>query len=145
MKKIPITKIEKFTNSVLQRGKKATARRIMADAFEEMKAKGAKNPEEVFDKAIENVTPLVEVRARRIGGSNYQIPTEVTPKRKETLPIRWIVDAARKRKGVKMSTALALEFLDAAKGEGNAIKKKEDTHRMADANKAFAHFARYAS
>ena len=140
----PANATEKLVNYVLRQGKKTTARRIVADAFEEMKSKGAKDPEEMLAKAIENVTPQVEVKARRIGGSNYQIPMEVTPGRKSSLPFRWIVDAAKSRKGVRMASALATELMDAAKNEGAAFKKKEDTHRMADANKAFAHFARYA-
>ena len=135
---------DKLITHVMMQGKKATARRIVLEAFETMKEKGSKDPEETLALALENVTPLLEVKARRIGGSNYQIPMEVSPRRKETLPLRWIIEAARNRKGVPMAQALAMELMDASKNEGSAIKKKEDTHRMADANKAFAHFARYA-
>ncbi len=125
-------------------GKKNTARTIVYGALEIVKEKDAvENPLEVFDTAIKNAGPLVEVRSRRIGGANYQVPREVRNERRTALAMRWIIDAARTRKGVKTAVALADELSLAAKGEGNAVKKKKDTHKMAESNKAFAHLGNF--
>lgn len=134
--------IEKFINCMMLDGKKATARKIFAEAIETIKTRTKDEPLEVFNKALLNVTPLVEVRPKRVGGSVYQVPTEVPPKRQQALSIRWILNAARERKGIPMAHRLALELLDAASEQGNAIKKKQDVQRMAQANKAFAHLAK---
>jgi len=134
--------LEKFINSIMHDGKKNTARTIVYDALDIVKEKeGTENPLEVFDMALKNAGPLVEVRSRRIGGANYQVPREVRTERRIALAMRWIIEAARGRKGMKAAQALAEEFMLAAKGEGNAVKKKKDTHKMAESNKAFAHFA----
>lgn len=135
-------KLEKFINYVMWSGKKETARKVMYKAFEVIKEKtGNPNPLEVFDLAMKNAGPLTEVRSKRIGGANYQVPREVRPERRLALAMRWIRDAARKGKGRPMHLKLADELIAASKNEGAAIKKKEDTHKMAEANKAFAHFA----
>lgn len=134
--------IEKFINCVMQCGKKAVARKIFWDAMEVIKTRTKDAPLEVFNKAMLNVTPMVEVRPKRVGGSVYQVPVEVTPKRQQTLAIRWIITAARDRKGMPMAQRLAMELLDASNDQGNAFKKKQDVIRMAQANKAFAHLAR---
>lgn len=136
------TEVSKLINRVMKDGKKSTAQRIVYDAFDLMKAKTKKEPIEVFRKAMENVSPLLEVKAKRIGGATYQVPMEVRPERKSALAMRWILDAARSKKGKDMSERLGDELISASNNEGNAIKKKNDTHRMAEANKAFAHFAR---
>ncbi|HSE56777.1 MAG TPA: 30S ribosomal protein S7 [Candidatus Paceibacterota bacterium] len=134
-------KLEKFINSIMQDGKKNTARTIVYNALEVLKEKEkVENPLEVFDAALKNAGPLVEVRSRRIGGANYQVPREVRPERRTALAMRWIIESTRNRKGVKAAVALADELSQAAKGEGNAVKKKKDTHKMAESNKAFAHF-----
>ncbi len=133
---------EKFINCLMQRGKKNLARKIFADALEIIKTRTKDPPAEVFSKALLNVTPLVEVRPKRVAGSVYQVPVEVTPKRQQALSIRWILGAARDRKGVPMAHKLALELLDASADQGNAIKKKQDVLKMAQANKAFAHLAK---
>lgn len=134
--------LEKFINSIMQSGKKNTARAIVYGALEIIKEKEAvENPITVFDEALKNAGPLVEVRSRRIGGANYQVPREVRTERRTALAMRWIIEATRGRKGVKTAIALADELMLAAKGEGNAVKKKKDTHKMAESNKAFAHFA----
>ena len=140
-----LTPEEQFVNLLMKRGKKSVAESIMRNSFKkiEEKAKG-KNAHEVFDKAIRNVSPLLEIRARRIGGSNYQIPVEVPQNRRQALAMRWILGAARSRKGADMASKLADELLAASESQGAAFKKKEDTHRMAEANKAFAHFAHFA-
>ena len=136
------TKLEKFINYTMWSGKKETARKVMYMAFETIKEKtGNPNPLEVFDLAMKNAGPLTEVRSKRIGGANYQVPREVKPERRLALAMRWIRDAARNKKGQPMHQKLAEELILASKNEGSAIKKKEDTHRMAEANKAFAHFA----
>lgn len=123
-------------------GKKNIARTAVYDALDIIKEKeGVEDPLEVFELALKNAGPLVEVRSRRIGGANYQVPREVRNERRLSLAMRWIIDSARSRKGVKVSVALADEFIQASKGEGNAVKKKKDTHKMAESNKAFAHFA----
>ncbi|MBP6904591.1 MAG: 30S ribosomal protein S7 [Candidatus Pacebacteria bacterium] len=140
--KFDSTTLEKFINSIMMDGKKNTARTVVYGALDIVKEKeGTENPLEVFDNALKNAGPLVEVRSRRIGGANYQVPREVRAERRTALAMRWIIDASRSRKGVKTAVALAEELMLAAKGEGNAVKKKKDTHKMAESNKAFAHFA----
>ena len=134
--------IEKFINCLMQKGKKSTARRIFWDAVEAMKKRTKEDPIEIFQKALLNATPLVEVRPKRVGGAVYQVPTEVPAKRQQSLSVRWMVGAARERKGARMADKLALELLDAAGNQGGAVKKKEDIQRMAQANKAFAHLAK---
>jgi len=121
-------------------GKKETARKIVYGAFDLIKEKTKKSPLEIFDAAIKNAGPLLEVRSKRIGGANYQVPREVRPERRLALAMRWIVQAARNKSGQATKVSLADELMAAAKNEGAAIKKKEDTHKMAEANKAFAHF-----
>ncbi len=134
-------KLEKFINYVMWSGKKETARKVMYKAFDNIKEKtGNPNPLEVFDLALKNAGPVTEVRSKRIGGANYQVPREVKPERKLALAMRWIRDAARGKKGSPMHLKLADELIAASKNEGAAIKKKDDTHKMAEANKAFAHF-----
>lgn len=133
--------IEKFINCMMLKGKKSTARRIFWDAIEVMKTRIKEDPLEVFNKALLNVTPLVEVRPKRVGGAVYQVPVEVSPNRQQALSVRWVIHAARDRKGIPMAQKLALEFLDASAGQGAAMKKKEDVTKMAQANKAFAHLA----
>lgn len=135
-------KLEKFINCIMWDGKKNTARSAVYDALDIVKEKeGVEDPMEVFENAIKNAGPLVEVRSRRIGGANYQVPREVRNERRLALAMRWIIESARARKGVTIANALAEEFIQASKGEGNAVKKKKDTHKMAESNKAFAHFA----
>ena len=135
-------KLEKFINYIMWSGKKETARKVMYSALDTVKEKtGNPNPLEVFDLAMKNVGPMTEVRSKRIGGANYQVPIEVRPERRLALAMRWIRDAARKGKGKPMHLKLADELIAASKNEGSAIKKKEDTHKMAESNKAFAHFA----
>ncbi len=133
--------VAKFINNLLKQGKKHRARKIVYDAISivEERSKGA-NGIDVFRKAMNNVKPLLEIRARRVGGATYQIPTEVRQDRSIALAIRWMIGYASERKDKSMSLKLAAEFLAAANNEGNAVKKKEDTHKMAEANKAFAHF-----
>lgn len=136
------TKVEKLINSLMWDGKKSTARKVVYDAFDIIKEKEkVENPLEVFETAVRNVGPLMEIRSRRVGGANYQVPREVRPERRQALAYRWILLAARGGKGKPMAQKLAAEIIAASKNEGSAIKKKEDTHRMAEANKAFAHFA----
>ncbi len=135
-------KLEKFINYIMWSGKKETARKVMYQAFDVIKEKtGNSNPLEVFDLALRNAGPMTEVRSKRIGGANYQVPVEVRAERRLALAMRWIRDAARGGKGRPMHLKLADELIAASKNEGAAIKKKEDTHKMAEANKAFAHFA----
>jgi small subunit ribosomal protein S7 len=134
---------EKFINCMMERGKKSVARKIFNEAMQILRDQGKTNPVAIFDKALENVKPLTEVRARRVGGSVYQIPVEVNPKRQMALSIRWVIGACRTRKGKPMADKLAQELLDASNETGSAFKKREDVHKMAAANKAFAHFARY--
>ena len=135
-------RVEKFINSVMWDGKKSTARKVVYDALDIIKEKAkAENPIEIFDTAIRNVGPQMEIRSRRVGGANYQVPREVRPERKQALAFRWILLAARGGKGKPMAEKLATELMAAANNEGSAIKKKDDTHRMAESNKAFAHFA----
>ncbi|MBI2021037.1 30S ribosomal protein S7 [Candidatus Giovannonibacteria bacterium] len=135
--------VSKFVNHLMYGGKKTTAQKVMWGALEEIKKadKKVENPVKVFEAAIKNVSPLVEIRPRRVGGATYQVPREVSPERKLSLAFRWLIAAARAKKGKPMAQKLAEEFLLATKNEGVAIKKKLDTHRMAEANRAFAHFA----
>jgi small subunit ribosomal protein S7 len=132
----------RFINYIMKDGKKAVAEKVVYDALDIIKEKIKSDPSVVFDKAIENVSPLVEVGTKRIGGANYQIPKEVRPDRKFILASRWIIEAARNKKGKPMAEKLAEELILASNNEGSAIKKKQDTHRMAEANRAFAHFSR---
>src|SRR5258708_2627505 len=132
----------RFINYVMKDGKKSTAERLVYDAFTKIKEITKEDPIKIFEKALENVSPMLEVKSRRVGGANYQVPQEVRPDRKFILSIRWIIGAARSKKGKPMAFKLADEIVAASKNEGNAIKKKLDMHRMAEANRAFAHFAR---
>jgi len=133
--------ISKFINHIMERGKKTIAKKIVYKALDIIKEKTKKDPLEVFEKAIQNASPLLEVKSKRVGGATYQVPREVRGDRKFTLAVRWITGAAQAKKGRPMREKLAEELLAAANNEGTAIKKKEDTHRMAEANRAFAHFA----
>jgi len=134
-------RLGQFTNYMMLSGKKETARRIIYRALDEVKKKtGTENPLEVFDAALRNAAPTVEVRSRRIGGANYQVPREVRPERRVALAMRWIRAATRSKKGSPAHLKLAEELIAASKNEGAAVKKKEDTHKMAESNKAFAHF-----
>ena len=133
--------VAQFINQVMQGGKKNAARKVVYDAFEIIYNKSKKDPVETFDAALKNVGPILEIKGKRIGGANYQIPYEVKGNRKNTLAFRWILEAARSKKGKSMSQKLASELLEASQNQGAAIKKKLDTHRMAEANKAFAHYA----
>ncbi|MBP6855255.1 MAG: 30S ribosomal protein S7 [Candidatus Pacebacteria bacterium] len=135
-------RLAKFINYIMLDGKKETARGVVYGALDIIKEKAAtETPLEVFDAAIRNAGPTTEVRSRRIGGANYQVPREVRPERRQSLAFRWIKEAARGKKGVPMAASLADELILASKNEGSAIKKRDDTHKMAEANKAFAHFA----
>jgi len=136
------TLVAQFINYLMKDGKKSVAQKVFYDAFEILsKEDKGKDPLEVFDQAIKNVSPLVEVRSRRIGGARYQVPREVRGERRLTLAIRWLILAARAKKGKPMAQRLASELMDASQNTGAAVRKKQDIHRMADANKAFAHFA----
>jgi len=132
--------VAKFINRIMQRGKKNLAQSILYDAFDIIQEKAKEDPLSLFQKAIENVKPVVEVRSRRVGGSTYQVPTEVRYSRRTTLSLRWILASAKQRGEKGMAAKLAGELIDASKGRGASFKKKEDTHRMAEANKAFAHY-----
>lgn len=134
--------VGRFINYLMREGKKRVAEKVMYRAMEKLKKETGQEPLPVFEKAIENVSPMVEVTTRRIGGANYQVPREVRQERKFMLAARWLIDAAKKKTGKPMAEKLAEELLLASKNEGSAIKKKQDTHRMAEANRAFAHFAR---
>ncbi|MDP6574936.1 MAG: 30S ribosomal protein S7 [Candidatus Peribacteraceae bacterium] len=134
--------IEKFISCMMIGGKKSIARGIFENAMGIIKTRTNENPLDIFNKALLNVTPLIEVRPKRVGGSVYQVPTEVPPKRQQALSIRWVVNAARDRKGMPMAQKLAMELLDASADQGNAVKKKQDVLKMAQANKAFAHLAK---
>jgi small subunit ribosomal protein S7 len=131
-----------FINKVMKKGKKTTAQRLVYGAFDIIKEKTKKEPIDVFRQAIDNASPILEVRPKRIGGATYQVPVEVKGGRKLALAIRWILDGARSKKGKPMAEKLSQELIEAANNQGGAIKKKNDTHKMAEANKAFAHFAR---
>ncbi len=133
--------VAKFINQVMRRGKKQIARKIVYRAFDIIKEKTKKEPLEIFDLALKNASPLLEVKPRRVGGATYQVPREVRGDRRLTLAMRWIIQAAKLKKGKSMKEKLADELIEAAENKGAAIKKKEDTHRMAEANRAFAHFA----
>jgi small subunit ribosomal protein S7 len=132
--------VAKFVSCLLRKGKKSTAQAILYDAFDLIKQKSKEDPLPVFQKAVANVKPLVEVRSRRVGGSTYQVPTEVRASRGQALALRWIISFAKARGEKNMASKLAGELMDAAGGRGAAVKKREDTHRMAEANKAFAHY-----
>lgn len=132
----------RFINVVMWDGKKSLAERLVYGAFEKIQAATKEDPLKVFESAIENASPQIEVVSRRVGGANYQVPQEVAPGRRFTLAVRWIIGAARSGKGKPMAEKLANEIIAASKNEGTAIKKKQDMHRMAEANRAFAHFAR---
>ncbi len=134
------TDLVRFTNKLMEGGNKSVVQKIIYDVIEELEKKTKKPGKEVFDQAIKNAMPTVEVKARRVGGATYQVPVEVKPARRLSLAIRWLVDAARSRSGMSISRKLFQELLDASNGEGTAVKKKEDTHRMAEANRAFAHY-----
>ena len=136
-------KVAKFINYIMERGKKTVARRIVYDAFDIIQKKMETEPKAVFEQAIKNVSPVLEVKGRRIGGANYQVPIEVAEPRRTTLSMRWILAAARAKKGRRMAERVAEELMEAKEKLGSAMKKREDVHRMAEANKAFAHFARF--
>lgn len=135
-------KVTKFINYCMERGKKTTARKIVYEALDLVKEK-TKNPHplEIFESALKNTGPTMEVRSRRVGGANYQIPREVRPERRQFLSMKWIIDAARTKKGKAMAEKLAEEIIAASNNEGDAVRKRENTHKMAESNKAFAHFA----
>jgi len=146
-KKIPIVDpryksviIPKLINSIMYDGKKTVAEKIIYDAIDKIKSKSKDEPIIIFNEAINNIRPTVEVKSRRVGGATYQVPVEVKPKRAQALALRWLIDASRKRKDKNMSDKIFNEIYDAYQNKGSAIKKKEDTHRMAESNKAFAHF-----
>jgi len=132
--------VTKLINSIMKDGKRGTASKILYEAFDIIKEKTGSDPMEVFNKAIENITPSLEVKSRRVGGSNVQVPIEVNENRKQTLALRWLTNYARLRNERGMANKLAAEIMDAANGIGGAVKKREDTHKMAEANKAFAHY-----
>ena len=132
--------IAKFINRLMKRGKKSIAQEIFYSSMEKIQEKTKEEPTEVFKKALTNVTPLIEVKARRIGGSTYQVPVEVKPERGQALGSCWLIESARKRSGKSMVEKLTSEILDASNGSGASVKKREDTHKMAEANKAFAHY-----
>jgi small subunit ribosomal protein S7 len=134
--------VSKFINKVMSDGKKTIAQKVVYGAFDLIKEQTKKEPLEVFKQAIENASPILEVKPKRIGGATYQVPMEVRGERKLALAFRWILEGARNKKGKPMAEKLAQELIDCTNNQGNAIKKKQDTHRMAEANKAFAHFAR---
>ncbi len=135
--------LSRFINCIMHDGKKAVAQRVVYAAFDEIEKRTNGEPTaiEVFEKAIDNIKPQVEVRSKRVGGANYQVPMQVKPKRKQSLAFRWIINAVRSERGKPMYMRLARELMDASRGEGKAASTREQTHRMADANKAFAHFA----
>ena len=132
--------IIKLMNSIMYDGKKTIAEKIVYDALNKLQSKAKEEPIKIFDAAINNIKPTIEVRSRRVGGATYQVPVEVKQKRSKALAIRWLVNASKKRKDKNMSDKICFELYDAYQGKGSAIKKKEDTHRMAESNKAFAHF-----
>ena len=132
--------VAKFVNVLMTRGKKSVAERIVYGAFDTIKTKSGKDPIEVFSQAVQNVKPVVEVKSRRVGGANYQVPVEVRPVRRAALAMRWLREAAQKRGEKSMQARLASELIEAAEGRGGAVKKKDEVHRMAEANKAFSHY-----
>ena len=133
--------VTKLVNRIMLDGKKGVAEKILYEAFDTIKEKTGEDPVVVFEKALENIKPQLEVKSKRVGGSNYQVPVEVSATRSQTLGLRWLVNYARLRNGHTMADNLADEIIDASNGTGNAVKKREDTHRMAEANKAFAHYS----
>lgn len=132
--------VAKFVNNVMERGKKSLAARIVYDAFGLVEERTKRPAMEVFEEALKNATPLVEVKPRRVGGATYQVPVEIASSRRMALAMRWLIENARKRSGRDMAARLAGELMDTARNEGSTVKKREDTHRMAEANQAFAHF-----
>jgi small subunit ribosomal protein S7 len=132
--------VSRFIACIMTHGKKSTAENIFYGAFDMIESKTGEGPLEMFEKALENVKPSIEVKSRRVGGSTYQVPTEIRQSRRRALSIRWLIDYARKRSEKSMSAKLAAEIMDAANNRGSSVKKREDTHKMADANKAFAHY-----
>jgi small subunit ribosomal protein S7 len=132
--------VAKFINKIMQRGKKSLAERVVYNAFDIIEGRMHKNPLPIFEQAIRNATPVLEVKPRRVGGATYQVPVEVRPDRRLSLAMRWLIQSARARSGKSMAEKLANELMDAANNTGATIKKKEDTHKMAEANKAFAHY-----
>ncbi len=132
--------VSKFINCIMRDGKKSVAEAILYDAFDIMAGKSKESPLKLFEQAVDNVRPMIEVKSRRVGGSTYQVPTEIRPSRRTALGIRWIISYARQRQEQGMSKKLAAELMDAANNRGASVKKREDTHKMAEANKAFAHF-----
>ena len=136
--------VTRLINNIMYDGKKGVAQKIVYDAFDIVKEKTGNDPLESFEKALENIMPVLEVKARRVGGSTYQVPMEVRPERRETLGLRWLTTYARARSERTMRERLAGEIMDAVNGNGNACKKREDTHKMAEANKAFAHYRYYS-
>ena len=132
--------VTRLINNIMLDGKKGVAQKIVYDAFDIVKEKTSKDPVEVFEEAMNNIMPVLEVKARRVGGANYQVPIEVRPERRQTLGLRWLTNYARQRNERTMSERLAAELMDAVNGTGGAVKKREDTHKMAEANKAFAHY-----
>ncbi len=133
-------RVAMFVNRLMRNGKKSTAERIIYDSFAIIESRAKRNPVDVFEDALKNVTPQIEVKPRRVGGATYQVPVPVEPHRQVSLAMRWILAAARSRSGKSMAEKLAGEFMDAANNQGSAVKKRDDTHRMAEANRAFSHF-----
>ncbi|MBM3942871.1 MAG: 30S ribosomal protein S7 [SAR202 cluster bacterium] len=134
--------VARFINRIMERGKKSTAQHIVYGAFDIIQETASASPIEVFQQAVKNATPLVEVRPRRVGGATYQVPTELRAARSDALAARWLITGARSRKGMPMRQGLAQELIDASKGEGSAVRRREELHRMAEANRAFVHFRR---
>ena len=134
------TELARFINKIMKWGKKTTAQRVVYGAFELVRDSAKREPLEVFSQALKNATPLVEVKPRRVGGATYQVPSELRPNRSEALAIRWIIRAARARTGIPMIRKLAAELMDASRGEGAAVRRKEELHRMAESNRAFVHY-----
>ena len=132
--------LAKFMNHLMRDGKKSVAERVVYGALDRVQERGGREPVDVFEKALETIAPMVEVKSRRVGGATYQVPVEVRPARRQALAMRWLVEAARKRGEKSMIQRLAGEMLEASEGRGSAVKKREDTHRMAEANKAFSHY-----
>jgi len=132
--------VARFTNKLLRAGKKSVALRVVYDAFDIVEARTKKSPLDIFEQAVKNISPVLEVRPRRVGGATYQIPMEVRPERRMSLAFRWLLQSARQRPGKSMAEKLASELMDAASGQGASVKKRDDTHRMAEANRAFAHY-----
>jgi small subunit ribosomal protein S7 len=134
--------LARFINRVMHQGKKTTAQRVIYGAFDRIQQESSRDPLEVFQQALRNATPLIEVRPKRVGGATYQVPTELAPNRSEALAMRWLILGARSRKGVPMRGGLAQELMEASRGEGSAVRRREELHRMAEANRAFVHFRR---